>query len=239
MAIAFVQTKFNSSATAVASLTVTPNSAITNTNFVVGTITWGSTTTTGFATCVKDNNNVAATVLTPFTDINGPAATSIFYFENVTGAPTSLTLTVPGGSTAEVGISSLEWSGVATSSSFDASSLADSAISGSDSVTPSATASVAGDLVFITYSGPVSGFATPTGVSFSATGSGATLRNSDATNLILFDGSQIQTSSGADIGKFLNTTQTYIAGIAMFKAAGGAPPPTVSSTPRLLMGVGI
>src|SRR5258706_6454838 len=140
MAIAFVQTKFNSSSGAVTTLTVTPTSTITNGNFVVGAITWGSTTTTGFATSVKDNNGVAATVLTPFTDGGGPAGTSIYYFENVGGAPTSITLTVPGGSTVNVGISMQEWSGIATSSSIDASALGFSVNNGTAQNTPSATA---------------------------------------------------------------------------------------------------
>ncbi len=202
---------------------------------MVGTITWGSTTTTGFATCVKDNNNVAATVLTPFSDGGGPASTSIYYFENVGGGPTSITLTVPGGSTGLVGISMQEWSGVGASSSIDASALADSVTSGGNQNTPSATATVAGDLVFATYAGPISGFATPTALTFSAAGTGATLRNSDAANLILFDGSQIQTSSGADVGTFAPAAQTYIAGIAMFKAAAVA---TASGGNLPMMGVG-
>jgi len=221
--VPIVQAKFNSSAAAVTTLTVTPPSTIANGHFVVGTITWGSTTTAGFATCVKDNNGVAATVLTPATNGGGPAATSIYYFENVGGAPTSITLTVPGGLTGQVGISMQEWSGIATSSSLDASALGDSVNNGTAQNTPSATATVAGDLVFATYAGPSSGFATPTSLTFSAAGTGATLRNSDATNLILFDGSQIQTSSGADVGTFSPANLvTYIAGIAMFKAAAGA-----------------
>src|SRR5258706_6014195 len=105
MAIAFVQTKFNSPGGTPTTITVTPTSTITNGNFVVGAITWASTTTTGFSTCVKDNNGHTATVLTPFTETGGPAAVSVYYFENVSLSPTSITLTVSGGSTSLVDIS--------------------------------------------------------------------------------------------------------------------------------------
>jgi len=225
MGITFIQIKLNSSNSAAATITVTPTTAPQNGNFAFLAATWGNATTT-VSTALKDNNGVAATLIDASADTGGPVGLAGYYFSSLSGSPTSFTFTSPGGSSGPIGITYQEWSGLAASPLDGHAIQANGAGSSATTQTsPSATMASAGDLVIGYIGGPITGFSNFNSASFSAAGTGATIRNNDSPVDVIADSSQIQTSSGASTASFaLAAANEYMVGIAGFTAAATGTP---------------
>lgn len=185
-------------------------------DLIVGSTSWGSTTND--ISSIKDNNGVSATIIDTFLDVTNSQSLATFYFKNVSGAPTSITVIYTGGAgQGGTMVQMQEWSGIDTTAPLDGHNIGASAAN--PHVSPVFTTTVNGDLIYGALV-VASGFDT----SDAATSPFVT-RNADAPNSNTFlDESQIQsTASATTQASFTSSTggQTYNVGGAAFKAAGG------------------
>lgn len=225
----FVQKAINANLAGSTSLTTT-FSAITSGNLLVGAAIWtpgGSCTNP--TQNVKDGAGNAVTVIDTVFDSGNSLCLQTFYLANVTNGTTSLVLTM-GATSAQLGLSMQEWSGIATSTPLDGH-IGNVASSGTTVTSTAITTTVNGDLIFGAFGNDNNGD------NISGANSPWTLRNNN-TSVNLADESQVQGTAGS-VSSTFNVTGGGGGGpiaVAAFKAAagGGATCPMT----RALMGVG-
>lgn len=238
----FVQkalTSNNGTASTTVVVTISPTAG----NLITGVVSWNSTTTTGLTagsttSVIQTSTGQNVLCIDVVAEAGGPVSTATWAVI-VTGSPTSVTTTIPGGSTAGGIMTVQEWSGV-SSATPDGHGLVSIQTSSTTQTSPSITTSVAGDLLVGYLGGNWSGTSPILSASFSAAGTGSTIRNNDTTNSLGADSSEIQTAAGASTASFALSInpQTYAAGIAAFKASGfvlGKTPSTLLLPPMRQM----
>lgn len=221
----------NGSATGT-SLALSFGAAVTSGDHVIGSLTYSQTGGTDNLTSITDDKGNTYTVVSKILDAGNSQYFLLFYRENITNAPTTITANFSP-TTAWRRMTLSEFSGLQSSSSTDGSTTkTTTGNTGTDAQSSgNITTTANGDLIYGAFVD-----ANGTGDPWSA-GTGFTgLDISSSANLPMGHEWRVQSSSGSIAGTFTQgASSASDVGVIAFKAAGGAAP---TLRLRSIMGVG-
>src|SRR5882672_2330124 len=116
----FVQKAISADTAGTTTYTATLPVAATNGNLIVGAVSFESGVS---VSTIRDNNSVDATVIDTVDDVGNAQTLKSFYFKNITGSPTSVTVTLSA-SDAHVRLGIQEVSGCDTTAPLDVHTMA-------------------------------------------------------------------------------------------------------------------